>query len=172
MEKIKTIKIGGKNDKSIKPRIKRNRAVFGFNQIFGENQETSGDSSARSLLSTSRKLNFASSRKIEENRIIANLKSERTIIVDIKKNELEFLEKDEKKKPKPKKKSYLPENWKEEVEKKYGTVKTTTYRTNYSGDNDESFFQGKIGESEETFQFSEITTKTKDGEKKISHKFN
>lgn len=75
-------------------------------------------------------------------------------------------------KEKPKKKSYLPENWKEEVEKKYGTVKTTTYRTNYSGDNDESFFQGKIGETEETFKFSEVTTKTKGGEKKMSHKFN
>jgi len=75
-------------------------------------------------------------------------------------------------KAKPKKKSYLPENWKEEVEKKYGTVKTTTYQTNYSGDNDESFFQGKIGETEETFEFSETTTKTKGDEKVISSKFN
>lgn len=72
------------------------------------------------------------------------------------------------KKEEPKKKSYLPENWREEVEKKYGTVKTTTYKTDYSGDNDESFLRGKIGETEEDFEFIEEVTRTReeDGTKK------
>eukprot|EP00980_Cylindrotheca_fusiformis_P025861 scaffold14741_cov135-Cylindrotheca_fusiformis.AAC.11 len=67
-------------------------------------------------------------------------------------------------KQEPKKKSYLPENWKEEVEKKYGTIKTTTYRTDYSGDNDESFLKGKIGETNEDFEFIEEVTRTKEGD--------
>jgi ubiquitin C len=68
-------------------------------------------------------------------------------------------------KQEPKKKSYLPENWKEEVEKKYGTVRTTTYATDYSGDTDESFLRGKIGETEEEFEFIEEVTREKDGVK-------
>jgi ubiquitin C len=68
-------------------------------------------------------------------------------------------------KQEPKKKSYLPENWKEEVEKKYGTVRTTTYATDYSGDTDESFLKGKIGETEEDFEFIEEVTRSKDGVK-------
>ena len=59
--------------------------------------------------------------------------------------------------PETRKKSYLPENWREEVEKKYGTVKTTTYRTNYSGENDDHFLQGKIREENTDFLFSEKT---------------
>ena len=64
--------------------------------------------------------------------------------------------------PETREKSYLPENWREEVEKKYGTVKTTTYRTNYSGENDDHFLQGKIREENTDFLFSEKTQQVLD----------
>ena len=41
------------------------------------------------------------------------------------------------------------------METKYGHIKTTTYRTNYSGENDDNFLQGKIREEESDCVFSE-----------------
>merc|ERR1712087_141752 len=80
----------------------------------------------------------------------------------IKHRDIILLIKPPKKEEKPKRKSYLPENWREEIDKKYGQVKTTTYRTNYSGDDDEGFLKGKIREEEVEFEFFEEVTKTSD----------
>jgi len=46
---------------------------------------------------------------------------------------------------KPKKKSYLPENWKEEQDR-YGQITETTYETVYDVNLDEGFIRGKIEE--------------------------
>jgi uncharacterized ubiquitin-like protein YukD len=62
----------------------------------------------------------------------------------------------------PKKTSYLPENWKKERDR-YGTVNIKTYRTDYSGDNDQSFLVEKT--SDVTTKFKVETPKRKSQEK-------
>jgi len=51
-------------------------------------------------------------------------------------------------------KSYLTPEWREKKEKLYVKVKTTHYKTDYSGENDESFLQGVISEETETIELS------------------
>jgi hypothetical protein len=53
----------------------------------------------------------------------------------------------------PKRKSYLPENWKEE-QARFGEVITTTYEINHDVDEGESFLRGVIGEEREKFKMS------------------
>jgi ubiquitin C len=50
--------------------------------------------------------------------------------------------------------SYLPANRKEDPDR-YGEVTVTTYKTDYSGENDESFLQGKVSEDKTTFKMKD-----------------
>ena len=63
-----------------------------------------------------------------------------------------FMGKKAKNTPTSPRKSYLPENWKEERER-FGELITTTYEIDHNVDTDESFIRGKVKEEREKFKF-------------------
>jgi Tfp pilus assembly protein PilZ len=68
----------------------------------------------------------------------------------------------------PKKKSYLPEDWKKEKDR-YGTVTVKTYKTDYSGELDEPFLVEKTSDVTTTFKVERPVRRSQQQQQESSH---